>query len=404
MGKVYSVSQINSYIKGLMRDDALLSRLELKGELSNVKYNSSGIIYFTLKDKNASISGVMFSADAYTLKFRLEEGMEVVVTGSISVYEKSGTYQIYARNIRREGSGLLYENFLKLKNELEEMGMFDAGYKQEIPPYVMRLGVVTASTGAAVRDIINIAKRRNPFIEIFVYPAKVQGEGAAESIVTGIKALDSFGVDVIIAGRGGGSIEDLWAFNEEITARAIFDCKTPIISAVGHETDTTIADFAADLRAPTPSAAAELAVFDYSEFEDTLSDYRFTLKDEIYEKIQSLRQRLENCKLKLNKLNPVYDTAQKRIRLDGLENDLHSSMRLALQKSRSKCLLYKERLNSFAPENRLKKGFAYVEDGSGKPLVDINLLKTGDSLKLIMKDGKVYTDVREIEKNQPGRK
>ncbi len=279
------------------------------------------------------------------------------------------------------------------------MGMFDAGYKQEIPPYVMRLGVVTASTGAAVRDIINIAKRRNPFIEIFVYPAKVQGEGAAESIVTGIRTLDSFGVDVIIAGRGGGSIEDLWAFNEEITARAIFDCKTPLISAVGHETDTTIADFVADLRAPTPSAAAELAVFDYSEFEDTLSDYRFTLKDEIYEKIQSLRQRLENCKLKLNKLNPVYDTAQKRIRLDGLENDLHSSMRLALQKSRSKCLLYKERLNSFAPENRLKKGFAYVEDKSGKPLVDINLLKTGDSLKLIMKDGKVYTDVREIEKN-----
>ncbi|MBO6112482.1 MAG: exodeoxyribonuclease VII large subunit [Lachnospiraceae bacterium] len=439
-GKVYSVSQVNSYIKSLIVGDVLLSRLEIKGELSNVKKHPSGHIYFTLKDEEAAISCVMFASDAASLQFEPENGSEVVAAGHIGVYEKTGVYQLYVKSMRPGGSGQLYERFLKLKEELEEMGMFDRGYKQEIPPYVLKLGVVTASTGAAVRDIINVSKRRNPFISIFLYPAQVQGEGAAESIVKGIKALDSFGVDVIIVGRGGGSIEDLWAFNEEITARAIFDCKTPVISAVGHETDTTIADFVADLRAPTPSAAAELAVFDYSDFEQHLGEMRLDIKSAMAERIKHIRLEKENYHLRLQRMNPINTVAQKRLRLDGIEgdlrsamklallrysgadriendlraamrlaikrcrktegieNDLRAAMKLALQKSRAGCELYAQRLKAYDPEQSLRSGFAFVQDDKGRPVKDTGSIKKGDELTLIMKDGRVYTNVREIEK------
>ncbi|MBR1523613.1 MAG: exodeoxyribonuclease VII large subunit, partial [Lachnospiraceae bacterium] len=245
MAKVYSVSEITSYLKGLFSRDPLLKSLSVSGELSNVKYHSSGHIYFTIKDEGASLSGVMFQSDARSLHFRLADGLKVEITGFIGVYDKAGSYQIYARQIKREGRGELYEKYLKLKDELEERGMFADEYKQAIPEYIKRLGVVTAATGAAVRDIINITRRRNPYVEIVLYPAKVQGEGAAESVARGIDVLDKAGVDVIIAGRGGGSIEDLWAFNEITVAEAIFHSRTPVISAVGHETDTTIADFVA---------------------------------------------------------------------------------------------------------------------------------------------------------------
>ena len=259
---VYTVGQVNSYIKNIFDQDYMLRRIYVSGEVSNCKYHPSGHIYFSLKDAEGTISCVMFAGSRRGLAFPMRDGDNVIVGGSISVYERDGKYQIYAKEITKEGSGLLYEKYLALKAELEEMGMFAPEYKKRIPTYIRRLGIVTAPTGAAVQDIRNISARRNPYVQLILYPALVQGEGAVSSIVNGIRALDALGVDVIIVGRGGGSIEDLWAFNEEEVARAIFECETPVISAVGHQTDTTIADFVADLRAPTPSAAAELAVID----------------------------------------------------------------------------------------------------------------------------------------------
>ena len=266
MRQIYSVGQVNHYIRGLLAGDAMLSGLFVRGEVSNCKYHSSGHIYFSLKDETGTLSAVMFARDRRNLAFTLKNGDRVVVSGRLDVYEKTGVYQLYASGIRREGAGELYERYMKLKAELEERGLFSPMYKKPVPPYALRVGIVTSPTGAAIRDIQNIARRRNPYVQLILCPALVQGDGAKESIVRGIRTLDRLGVDVIIVGRGGGSIEDLWAFNEECVAEAIFACRTPVISAVGHETDTTIADYAADMRAPTPSGAAELAVFDYQAF------------------------------------------------------------------------------------------------------------------------------------------
>lgn len=293
---VYTVAQINAYIKNMFTQDYMLRFVLVKGEVSNCKYHSSGHIYFTLKDAKGVIACVMFAGSRTGLSFRLEEGQMVVVGGTIDVYERDGKYQLYARQITLDGAGLLYEKFDRLKHELEEMGMFAPEYKQPIPKYIKTLGVVTAPTGAAVRDIINIATRRNPYVQIILYPAVVQGDQAVASIVNGIRALEQIGVDVMIVGRGGGSIEDLWAFNEEAVAQAVFDSPIPIISAVGHETDTTIIDFVADLRAPTPSAAAELAVYDFWQLMDRLTVYRTTLNHAIQVQVGRYANRLENLR------------------------------------------------------------------------------------------------------------
>ena len=271
---VYSVGQVNNYIKNMFAQDFMLHQISIKGEVSNCKYHSSGHIYFTLKDQTGTINAIMFAGNRKGLSFQMKEGDKVVVTGSVEVYERDGKYQIYAREIELDGAGGLYLKFEALKRELEEMGMFAEEYKQPIPQFARRIGIVTAPTGAAVQDIRNIAARRNPYVQLILYPALVQGEGAAASIVNGIHALEQLGVDVMIVGRGGGSIEDLWAFNEEIVARAIFECTVPVISAVGHQTDWTIADYVADLRAPTPSAAAELAVFDYVQTKHMLAELK----------------------------------------------------------------------------------------------------------------------------------
>ena len=234
MASIYSVSQVNSYIKNMFAQDFALSRIAVRGEVSNCKYHTSGHIYFTLKDGTGTLAAVMFAGQRRGLSFQLREGQQVVVTGCVDVYERDGKYQLYARGIELDGRGDLFERFQRLKDELGEMGMFAAEYKRPIPRYAMNIGVVTASTGAAIRDIMNITARRNPYVQLMLYPALVQGDGAVASIVAGIRALDALGLDVLIVGRGGGSIEDLWAFNEEIVARAIFECRTPVISAVGH--------------------------------------------------------------------------------------------------------------------------------------------------------------------------
>lgn len=315
---VFRVGQVNAYIKNIFASDYALRQISVKGEVSNCKYHSSGHIYFTLKDETGVLSAVMFAGQRSGLRFRLAEGQQVIASGSIMVYERSGSYQLYAREIVQDGLGDLYQQFEERKRRLEEMGMFDPQYKQPIPRFASRIGIVTASTGAAIRDICNIAGRRNPFVQLILYPAIVQGDQAAPSIVKGIETLDAMGLDCLIVGRGGGSMEDLWAFNEEMVARAIFDCRTPVISAVGHETDTTIADYVADLRAPTPSAAAELAVYDVRSLFSELEQRRNRLNGCLRGKLHESRYYLEQCRRRLERCQPQYRLDQRRQELMGI--------------------------------------------------------------------------------------
>ena len=395
---VYTVSQVNSYIKNMFAQDFLCSSIMIKGELSNVKYHGSGHIYFTLKDTGAAISCVMFAGNRGGLSFRMEAGQQVVVGGSLDVYERDGKYQLYARQIERLGDGYLYEQYEKLKKELAEMGMFDAAYKTKIPFYVRKLGVVTAQTGAAVRDIINVAKRRNPFVQILLYPALVQGDGAVSSIVKGIHMLEEKQVDVMIVGRGGGSIEDLWAFNEEAVARAIFDCRVPVISAVGHETDTTIADYVADLRAPTPSAAAELAVYEYSEVKEQILNCESLLRRAINQKLLNERVHLEHSRLKLQTLHPRQKLNEKRQRTVDAENTLRSLMERHLTKEKHRLALCAERMKGLSPLEKLSQGYSYVCNAQGQNIKKTDQVREGDLLQIYVTDGQIETYVTDTVK------
>lgn len=392
MKQAYTVAQVNNYIKNMFSQDFLLSRIYVKGEVSNCKYHTSGHIYFSLKDESGTLSCVMFAGQRRGLAFTMEEGQHVTVFGSVNVYERTGSYQLYAREIVLEGTGRLYEEFEKLKRELSEMGMFADEYKQPIPKYIRRLGIVTAPTGAAVQDIRNIASRRNPYVQLILYPALVQGEGAADSIVRGIETLDELGVDVIIVGRGGGSIEDLWAFNEEKVARAIFDCRTPIISAVGHETDTTIADFVADLRAPTPSAAAELAVADVREIINQLGDYRQQFNQMLFYRLEQYRNRLEQLKNRLLNAGPRQQLFEKRMHLAELENQLQQAMKDKLSLRQNQLALYIERFHGLSPLLKLQQGYSYTEGPDGRAVTSIGQAVEGDTLRIHVTDG-VYTTV-----------
>lgn len=396
MASVYSVGQVNAYIKIMFNADFALNNIYIKGEISNCKYHTSGHIYFTLKDSTGVISAVMFAGNRKGLKFKLEEGQKVIALGSVSVYERDGKYQLYAKQIILEGTGLLYQRFEQLKTQLEEMGLFDKMYKKPIPKYATKVGICTASTGAAIQDIINISKRRNPFVQLYLYPCLVQGQGAAVDIVNAIRCLDSMDLDVIIVGRGGGSIEDLWAFNEEIVAKAIFDCDTPVISAVGHETDFTIADFVADMRAPTPSAAAELAVFDYSEFMEKQLNYSRLLFSSIDHKLKIYRKSLKSYETSVNLFSPVNQLQSRRQYSDELMTKLSKELNDVLNDRKHKLQIYAERLNGMSPLNKISKGFAYVTDGNKKPLTSVSQVKADDEMSLIIKDGTIKAKVVEV--------
>ena len=343
MKNVYSVGQVNTYIKNMFAQDFMMQRISVKGEVSNCKYHSSGHIYFTLKDTAGTINAIMFAGNRRGLSFQMKEGDKVIVTGSVEVYERDGKYQLYAREIELDGAGNLYLKFEALKKELEEMGMFAPEYKKRIPTYIRRLGIVTAPTGAAVQDIRNISARRNPYVQLILYPALVQGEGAVSSIINGIRALDALGVDVIIVGRGGGSIEDLWAFNEEEVARAIFECRTPVISAVGHETDFTISDFVADLRAPTPSAAAELAYFDCRSFLDAMQGYQERIERAIWNRIDVNRAKVERYQTRLQYLNPESRLRDQQQYAADMQERISSAMEQKIKDKRHRLSLYLER-------------------------------------------------------------
>ena len=396
MASVYTVSQVNSYIKNMFVQDFALRKISIKGEVSNCKYHTSGHIYFTLKDQGGTISAVMFAGQRKGLKFQMQEGQQVVVSGSVDVYERDGRYQLYASEIKLDGTGDLFERFVKLRDELEEMGMFSAEYKQPIPKYAKAVGIVTASTGAAIRDIINISSRRNPYVQLILFPALVQGAGAKMSIVRGIRTLDEMGVDVIIVGRGGGSIEDLWAFNEEVVARAIFDCTTPIISAVGHETDVTIADYVADLRAPTPSAAAELAVFDYRQFEEQTQMYRQALTRSMERRLDRKRYQLEQCRLKLKLYDPAYQIREKRQRLADMEDRLRALMDRRVLDCRHRLALASGRLQGLSPLEKISRGFGFVTGEDGKRIETVDTVKKGQVIQVQLADGKILSEVTEV--------
>lgn len=396
MRNVYTVGQVNSYIKNMFSQDFMLRGIYIKGEVSNCKYHSSGHIYFTIKDEKGSMACVMFAGYRKGLSFRLEEGMQVVAGGSVEVYERDGKYQLYAREIFQDGAGYLYERFERLKRELAERGLFAPEYKRPIPRFIRTLGVVTAPTGAAVQDIINITRRRSPYVQIILYPAIVQGEQAAASIVQGIRALERLQVDVMIVGRGGGSIEDLWAFNEEAVAQAVFDCSVPVISAVGHETDTTIIDYVADLRAPTPSAAAELAVYDAARLEEQLQAVCGQLNTRIRTRISMARLRASHAGDRLRFLSPASQIREKRMQAVRLEEQLQARMEQTLGRKKHLLGLYAERMQGLSPLQKLSQGFSHVADGEGRTVSDVNRVKPGDRLTIHVRNGRLEAEVKRV--------
>ena len=398
MKNIFSVGQINRYVKNMFTQDFILQKIYVKGEVSNCKYHTSGHIYFSLKDETGVLSCVMFAGHRRGLAFRMKDGDRVVVGGAVDVYERDGRYQLYAKEISLEGAGALYERFLALKTELEEMGMFAQEYKQPIPAFIHRLGVVTAPTGAAVQDIRNISLRRDPYLQIILYPALVQGEGAADSIVRGIHMLDQAEVDVIIVGRGGGSIEDLWAFNEEKVARAIFECRTPIISAVGHETDFTIADFVADLRAPTPSAAAELAVADFRQILQNIAGLRDRMQKAMQRRAELGRAQLMQYQMRFQYLNPEAKLRDNRQRLADLDELLRRAMKNRIAEERHMLGIYLERYRGLSPLYKLNQGYSFVSDREGNGIISTEQVHSGDLLEISVTDGVIEAEVRSSRK------
>lgn len=398
--KSYTVGQINGYIKNLIGSDYLLSDIYVKGEVSNCKYHSSGHIYFSLKDETGSIMAVMFKSYAYSgLNFKLENGQQVVAHGSVNVYERDGRYQLYVKEISLDGIGNLYERYEMLKQKLYEQGLFEFDRKKEIPAYPKRVGIVTAKTGAAIQDIRNIAKRRNPYVQLILYPAKVQGEGAAQDIAHGIEVLDSMGVDTIIIGRGGGSIEDLWAFNEEVVAWAIYHANTPIISGTGHEIDNTIADYAADLRAPTPSAACELAIPDVMSTVNQIVNQGRRMEDLMKRKLGTCEEKLRAYEKHFRLLNPRQRLAQQQIYLDDISDRLNRAMHRKHEQYKNRFQILAERLNGLSPSAKLVNGFGYIAKQE-EPVKSVEEIQKDDTVTIRVHDGVIETVVTDVKKGE----
>lgn len=446
MNEIFTVSKVNSYIKNMFLKDYVLNRIYMKGEVSNCKYHASGHIYFTLKDEGGQMACVMFAGSRSGLDFRLAEGQAVIVFGGINVYERDGKYQMYAKEIKRDGIGLLYERFEEMKRNLANEGLFQEEHKKPIPFFPKRVGIVTAVTGAVIRDIVTIARRRNPYIQLILAPAFVQGDGAAASIVAGIQRLERMGVDLMIVGRGGGSIEDLWAFNEESVVRSVYNCSVPIISAVGHETDTTLSDYVADLRAPTPSAAAELGIPEAAVIQSSLVDYHAEIYRMMLRRIHGYRSQSEKMKLKLQTCRPINRLDQRRQLLMHMEEQLNrrikqivtvqkqcaeeakkemlslikikiiNQRRLLLGTDQKLLVLVRrnltskqhkmeiavEKLKGLSPLDKLVHGYAYVSDEHGKVLNSVHKVKVGQKLHINVMDGELRASVTSFEKKTRG--
>ncbi|PKM50038.1 MAG: exodeoxyribonuclease VII large subunit [Firmicutes bacterium HGW-Firmicutes-7] len=396
---ILSVAQVNAYIKKLFEMDYIIKSVWIQGEVSNCKQHSSGHVYFTLKDANASIACVLFKGYRQSLTRDLENGMKIIANGSISVYEKTGQYQLYVKEFIEDGVGLLYMKFEALKEKLEQLGWFSEQYKKTLPYYPRKVGIVTSETGAAIQDIVNISRRRNPFIQLVLYPSLVQGVDAKNSIVEGIRYLDAMpDIDVIIVGRGGGSIEDLWSFNEEGVAKAIFEAKTPIISAVGHETDFTISDFVADLRAPTPSAAAELAIRSIEEIQSSLNYFKQKLTQQIEYRIDQKRSLIEVYKARFENYNPRHSVHQTMQYLNDLQDRLENAVFTNVKDLNNKLAFLNESLKRVSPIEKLKDGFAYITDENGNHIKSVNNLHGKETLIIQLFDGQMKAKIIEIEK------
>lgn len=394
--KVFTVTEVNSYIRNLLERDFALRRVTVQGEVSNCKYHNSGHIYFTLKDGTGALAAVMFARDRIGLRFRMQEGQQVRVTGRFSVYEKNGVYQLYAQVIEPAGRGELYQRFEELKERLSEMGMFDEMYKRPVPRYAMNIGIVTAPDGAAVRDIEKVARGRNPCVRLVLYPAIVQGEYAVPSIVSGIQRLDRMGLDVLIVGRGGGSIEELWAFNEEAVARAIFDCRTPVISAVGHETDVTIADLVADRRAATPTESAQIAVFELAAYDREIEGYASAVRRAMRRRIEYERMRLRQAAYRMDRLTPRHRLDNQRQEAADLEDRLLRQMRKTLSDYRNRLTIVSARIDGASPLKKMSGGYAYAEDKAGRAIRSAGQTVPGDEITVQLTDGRILAEVLSV--------
>lgn len=382
--KVATVSQINGYVKKILDHNIVLNNVWVKGEISNFKHHYSGHMYITLKDEGGVLKAVMFKGSAQSLAFEPSDGMKVLARGRVSVYEAGGAYQLYIEEMIPDGVGELYIAYEQLKKRLEEEGLFSPEHKKPIPQFPKSVGVVTASTGAAVRDIINVITRRYPLAEIVLYPAQVQGTGAAQSIAGAIEYFNAVGgVDTLIVGRGGGSIEDLWAFNEEITARAIFNSKIPVISAVGHETDFTIADFVADLRAPTPSAAAEIAVPSVIELRNRINTDKNRISQNIAQRIESSRLLLKRFKMRTPK-DKIDDYS---LRLDALMRSMENSLRMKTMSMKNQLAEKAAKLDALSPLQTLSRGYSIPTTEDGSVIRSAEELTEGMEFTLRLKDG-----------------
>ncbi|AXH53029.1 exodeoxyribonuclease VII large subunit [Clostridium perfringens] len=395
--KTLSVGEVNNYVKKLVENDFILKNLNVKGEISNLKFHSSGHIYFSLKDENSKVNCIMFKNNAVNLDFRLEEGMKVEIKARLGVYHKEGTYQLYCENIKKAGIGELFEEFHKLKKELSEEGIFDEKYKRALPKFPKRIGIITARTGAAVRDIINVIQRRNKSLDIILYPAKVQGENAADSIIEGIRYFNNEkSVDVIILGRGGGSIEELWAFNNRDLAYEIFNSRIPTVSAVGHEVDFTISDFVSDMRAPTPSAAGELVSPSLQEMINDLVNKKEFLHRAVDRRFLNSKRDVDLLHKGLKGNNPKH-IIEKRIKeVNSLEEKLNFLGKRKIDKAKDELIALNSILQTLNPLNTLGRGYSVIMDKEDKVINKVSELKKNDMVKVIMKDGSVNIDIKII--------
>lgn len=388
-----SVSELNSYIKNKIADDEYLNNVLVKGEISNFKNHYTGHMYFTLKDENSLIKCIMFKSYAQKLDFMPKDGMKVFALGGVSVFERDGVYQIYVKAMQEDGVGILYKKYEELKQRLEQQGYFDDSHKKKIPIMPKTIGVLTSQTGSVIRDIINVSTRRNPNVNIRLFPVPVQGEGAAEKIADGIKFMnEQKQADVLILARGGGSLEDLWPFNEEIVARAIYDSEIPIISAVGHETDFSISDFVADLRAPTPSAAAELAVPDIYEVKQKINTYQNRLRLSLIKKVEIMKLRYEKCMSSRVFKEPLRDINDNYLKVDTFIKKLENIIKVKQKEEKTKYIELVSKLDTLSPLKTLTRGYSIVEDDS-KIIKSVKELKTGDKIDIRLVDGKKQAEI-----------
>lgn len=389
-----TVTDLNKYIKGRIDNDEMLNNVLVKGEISNFKNHYTGHMYFTLKDENSLIKCVMFKTYTTHLSFMPKDGMKVIVLGGVSVFERDGVYQIYAKAMKEDGLGNLYVAYEELKNKLSNEGLFDEKYKKPIPFMPKTIGVLTSNTGAVIRDIINVSTRRNPNVNIRLYPVPVQGSGAGEKIAEGIEFMNKNKLaDVLIIGRGGGSIEDLWPFNEEVVARAIFNSKIPIISAVGHETDFTIADFVADLRAPTPSAAAELAVANIDDVRETLKAYNNRYKVSLKKKIELMKMSYEKCMTRQAFKNPTQKINEQYMLIDMKVKSLQNSILLKIKEDKTKFVKEVAKLDALSPLKTLTRGYSIISKQDGRIAKEVKDLSQGEKVSIRLSDGSVDAQV-----------